>query len=554
MRRRICLIPQPQKMREADGQLAVSDLTEIVASQQRDRDLAVLLSQRLFSGTGHYLPVVEQKSGNGRSVVLSSDADLDASEIAEVAQERYELTVDSDGVVLQGATPAALSRAVATFKQLLPSDAFRRGGGTTAATIPFVSIEDQPRLRWRGMMIDTVRHFQPKAFILDLIDQAWLHRMNVVQLHLTDDQGWRIDIPSRPKLREVSAWRSETVTGHALLEGPGDGTPHGGYYTLDDLREIVAYARQRHITVVPEINMPGHTRAALAAYPELGLAEKQPVATTFGVFFEVLEPTEETLKFSEDVFAVVTDVFDSPVIHIGGDEVPLEQWEKSSNAAEIMSRHGYDDLRQVQGWFAQAFGEQLAKHGRRIAGWDEVLGAGAPNDTIVTVWRNEGYAVRAADKGYDAIVAPEPYAYLDHYESEDTNEPLRIHGQTSVGKIEKWDPVPEGLDGSQIYGAQCQLWAEYLPTPRDVEYALFPRLAAFSDAAWSEMEVRQADPVSERIAEGYIERLEAQGVNHRPLDGPLPWQQGGTGVRRRWDRTYVAMEMDEEKFVYTADE
>ncbi|MFC4333961.1 beta-N-acetylhexosaminidase [Salininema proteolyticum] len=552
MQRRINVIPQPKEIRESAGDLPVGSLTEIVAAP-RDRETGVLLSHLIHAGTGHYLPVVETAPAGSTPLALSSERGLDPDRLTETADERYDLTVDASGVTISGATPAGVSRGAATLRQLLPAEAYRKAGAADAS-LPYVAIRDEPRLRWRGVMVDAVRHFRPKSFLLDAIDHAWEHKLNIVQLHLTDDQGWRLEVPSRPRLTEVAAWRTETVTGHALLEGPGDGTPHGGYYTLDDMREVVAYGRARHVTVVPEINLPGHTRAVLAAYPELGTGETLPVATSFGVFFDVLEPTAETLKFTEDVFAVVADVFDSPVIHIGGDEVPLDQWAASPTAASLMAEQGFDNPRQIQGWFANAFAEQLSQYGRRIAGWDEVLGAGAPSDTIVTVWRNEGYAVRAVGQGHDAIVAPEPYTYLDHYESEDPREPLRIHGQTSVDKIAGWDPVPDGLEDGQILGAQCQLWAEYLPTGRDAEYAMFPRLAAFADASWSTMDARAERPVGERIAGEHVDRLEAQGVNYRPLEGPKAWQQGGSGVRKRWDRTYKEMELDEEKFVYTADE
>jgi hexosaminidase len=385
--------------------------------------------------------------------------------------------------------------------------------------------------------VDVARHFQPKDFVLAMIDRAWLHRLNVVHLHLTDDQGWRVEVPSRPKLAETASWRAETVVGHARDDAGFDGTPHGGYYTTADLREIAAYGRERHIMIVPEINLPGHTRAVLAAYPELGTGHGEGVATTFGVFEEVLEPTEESLAFARDVFDAVAEVFDAPFLHIGGDEVPTAQWESSPAAAELMEREGIADVRGVQAWFTRAFAEHVTALGRRVIGWDEILDGGAPAEAVVSVWRNEAYVKKAVEAGHEVIVAPEPYVYFDHYASDDADEPLRIHGLTTVEKVAEWDPVPAGVDPASVLGAQCQLWSEYMPSARDVEYGAFPRLAVFADVLWAGPETREASPVRERL-EGHLARLDALGVEYRPLEGPKPWQRGGTGARKRFELAY----------------
>ncbi|GAB3647944.1 beta-N-acetylhexosaminidase [Glycomyces tarimensis] len=529
MQRRLSLIPQPQHLADAGGELDLASLGAVVAADPETTGLAWLLSDLLARGTGLRLAVVDAFDGPAVRLRLEGARPADFT----TDSEAYALTTGPGGVDLAAAHPAGIARGIATLRQLLPADALR-AAPAAPAVVPCVAIEDEPRLRWRGVMVDVVRHFQPKEFVLAMIDRAWLHRLNVVHLHLTDDQGWRVEVPGRPELTETASWRAETVVGHARGAAGFDGTPHGGFYTLADLREIVAYGRERHVTVVPEINLPGHTRAVLAAYPELGAGPGKPVATTFGVFEEVLEPTEAALEFARDVFSAVAAVFDSPFIHIGGDEVPTVQWESSPAAKELMDREGIADVRGVQAWFTRAFADHIGSLGRRVIGWDEILDGGAPAEAVVSVWRNEAYVKKAAAAGHEVIVAPEPYVYFDSYEGDGPEEPLRIHGHIPAAKVADWDPVPAGVDPDSVLGAQCQLWSEYMPNARDVEYGAFPRLAVFADVAWASMEAREAEPVMERLR-GHLSRLDAMGVGYRPLEGPKPWQSGGTGSRKRFD-------------------
>ncbi len=532
MQRRISLIPQPQHLADAGGELDLSSLGAIVAADPDTAGLAWLLSDLLARGTGLRLAVHDSFAGPAVRLRLEGPRPADLTREAET----YRLRVDDDGVDLAAAHPAGISRGIAALRQLLPADALR-AAPAARPVLPRVTIEDAPRLRWRGVHVDVARNFQPKEFVLAMIDRAWFHRLNVVHLHLTDDQGWRIEVPSRPKLAEIASWRTETVVGHARDDAGYDGTPHGGYYTTADLREIVAYGRERHVMIVPEVNLPGHTRAVLAAYPELGTGHGEPVATTFGVFEEVLEPTEESLAFARDVFEAVAEVFDAPFLHIGGDEVPTVQWESSPVAAELMRREGIADVRGVQAWFTRAFAGQVASLDRRVIGWDEILDGGAPAEAVVAVWRNEAYVKKAVEAGHEVIVAPEPYVYFDHYASDGADEPLRIHGLTTVEKVAEWDPVPAGVDPDAILGGQCQLWSEYMPSPRDVEYGAFPRLAVFADVLWAEPEAREAAPVLDRLKD-HLPRLDALGIEYRPLEGPKPWQTGGTGARKRFDLVF----------------
>nr|WP_246210978.1 beta-N-acetylhexosaminidase [Phytoactinopolyspora alkaliphila] len=546
------LIPQPRSLTERPGSFTVTPDLVIVAADDAQGP-AWLLHDALRRGAGVALPVVRDPEGRTAITLALSARTPGAGNHAQfpsVTAERYSLEIGPTGVDINADHPAGLVRAVHTLRQLLPAETYRDASTLTAAPeLPFLSVEDEPRFGWRGVMLDVARHFMPKEFVLKLIDLAAMHQLNVVHLHLTDDQGWRFEVPGWPKLTEVGSWRAETVLGHAHAAQGFDGTPHGGYYSTEDLREIVAYAAERYITVVPEIDMPGHVRAALAAYPELGNTGKsQPVPTSFGIFDEVLAPTDEAVQFARDVFDTVVGIFDSPFIHIGGDECPRTEWRESAAAKARADELGLDSVDRLQSWFTSTFADHLRGHGRRVIGWDEILeDGGAPADAVVSVWREFATAAQAIRAGHDVIVAPQKAVYLDWYPSEDPDEPLHIHNLLTLETIASFDPAPpasadparegsaDGTGRGRVLGVQAQLWTEYLPTPAAVEYAAFPRLAAVADMAWASMENRDAHPVADRLP-AHLRRLDALGVNYRPLEGPRPWQRGGTGPRARYDR------------------
>lgn len=527
------LIPQPTTVEARSGEPFTVDGTTVIVAADAAAEAGWLLHDYLRAGTGLRVPVTELPLPGAITLTLTGDRPAEGT----VAAEAYRIEANHDAVNLSAAHPAGLARAVQTLRQLLPAATLRAAPVSAGpVTVPAVSIQDEPRFAWRGVMLDVARHFQPKEFVLRMIDLAALHRLNVVQLHLTDDQGWRIEIPGRPKLTEIGSWRPQTKTGHALDDTQGyDGTPHGGYYTADDLREIVAFAARRHVTVVPEIDLPGHVRSVLAGYPELGnTGAEVSVATTFGIFSEILAPTEEALAFAREVFDTVVDIFPSPYIHIGGDECPRTEWRDSPAAQARAAELGLTGVDQLQSWFTRRFSEHLAGHGRRIVGWDEILDGGAPDDAVVMVWRDFSIAAKAAAKGHQVVVAPVQATYLDYYESTGADEPLRIFKNIPVATIADFEPVPEGTPDELVFGVQAQLWSEYLPSPGAVEYAAFPRLAAIADVAWSRPAARTDAPVARRLDE-HLRRLDALGVNYRPPAGPKPWQRGGTGARARWD-------------------
>ncbi|GLZ76654.1 beta-N-acetylhexosaminidase [Actinorhabdospora filicis] len=535
----LALVPQPLSVTEHSGTFLLDGSVSIVAAGDAQGP-AWLLHDVLRAGTGFALPVTAAADGRAITFALAGER----PEYPSVAAERYTLEVSPDSVVLTAAHPAGLVRAVQTLRQVLPASTLRKGAVRpgTPVEVPAVSIEDRPRFAWRGMMLDVGRHFLPKVDVLRQIDLAALHQLNVFHLHLTEDQGWRIEIPSWPKLTEIGSWRPETVIGHARSGLGHDGTPHGGFYTLDDLREIVSYAAERHITVVPEIDLPGHVRSVLAAYPELGNRdvpgrEDKGVATTFGIFDEVLAPTDEAVGFIKDVLDVVVDVFPSEFIHVGGDEVPRTEWRTSPYAQQRAAELGLASPDLIQSWFTKVMGEHLAARGRKMIGWDEVLDGGAPHDAAIMVWRDFSIVQKALNAGHQVVVAPCKNVYLDYYQSIDPEEPLRIFGLNTVESIAKFEPIPDGASAEGVLGLHSPLWSEYSKDRQDFEYSLYPRLSVIADVAWGHPDRLAAEPILDRLAH-HAERLDALGVNYRPLAGPRPWQKGGTGRKARYDADY----------------
>ncbi|WDZ88523.1 beta-N-acetylhexosaminidase [Nocardiopsis sp. HUAS JQ3] len=441
----------------------------------------------------------------------------------------YTLTVDTDRVEIVGADPVGAFHGAQTLRQLLPARLWR-GGSARGAGIPCTRVEDHPRLRWRGLMLDVARHFLPKDFVLRLIDLLALHKLNVLHLHLTDDQGWRIEVPGYPRLTEVGAWRARTVVGNDLGTSPDpvyDRTPHGGYYTEADLREIVAHARDRCVEVVPEIDMPGHMQAAIAAYPELGnTGAPTIVRERWGVGTRLLNVDETALRFCRDVLTHVMDVFPGRYVHCGGDEVPKDEWRDSPRAQEHIRRLGLADEEELQGWFTGYVAAFLAEHGRTLVGWDEVLDGGAlPADVTVMAWRERERGEAAARLGHETVMAPTSHVYLDYYQDGDTAaEPLAFGGGfVPLSTAFDFEPVPAALDGEvarRVVGAEAQMWTEYVATEEHTEYMLFPRLCAFAEAVWRQPDERGHDRADflARLRV-HLERLEALGVGYRPLDG-----------------------------------
>ncbi|MGA5564751.1 beta-N-acetylhexosaminidase [Streptomyces platensis] len=451
--------------------------------------------------------------------------------------EGYRLAADARwGVRITGGGPAGVFWGAQTLRQLLGPQAFRRAplAPGRAAVLPEQTIEDGPRFAWRGMLLDVARHFLPKDGVLRTLDLLAAHKLNVLHLHLTDDQGWRIEIRRYPKLTEVGAWRERTKLGHRASP-LWDERPHGGYYTQDDLREIVAYAAQRHITVVPEIDIPGHSQAAIAAYPELGNTDvidttSLKVWDTWGVNPNVLAPTDTTLRFYEHVLDEVLGLFPSPFVHIGGDECPKDQWRASATARARIAELSLADEDALQSWFIRHFDRWLTDRGRRLIGWDEILEGGLAPGAAVSSWRGYAGGIAAAKSGHDVVMCPEQQVYLDHRQHASPDEPVPIGFVRTLEDVYRFEPVPPELTAEQaahVLGTQANVWTEVMDSQQRLDYQVFPRLAAFAEVAWSRLPApaaRDYQDFTRRMAAHYT-RLDALGVDYRPPGGPLPWQK-----------------------------
>ncbi|UFR04202.1 beta-N-acetylhexosaminidase [Streptomyces sp. Go40/10] len=460
-----------------------------------------------------------------------------------LAPEAYRLAaVAGRGVEIRGGGPAGVFWGAQTLRQLLGPEAFRRAPlrRGPAPGVPAQVVEDAPRFRWRGLLLDVARHFMPKEGVLRYLDLMAAHKLNVLHLHLTDDQGWRIEIERYPKLTEIASWRTRTKFGHRASP-LWDGKPHGGYYTQDDIREIVAYAAERHISVVPEIDVPGHSQAAIAAYPELGNTDvvdttALSVWDTWGISANVLAPTDTTLRFYEGVFEEVLELFPadaaefSAFVHVGGDECRKEQWTESVTAKTRIADLGLAGEDELQSWFIGHFDAWLAARGRRLIGWDEILEGGLAPGAAVSSWRGYAGGIAAARAGHDVVMCPEQYVYLDHRQAPGEDEPVPIGFVRTLEDVYRFEPVPQGLteaEARHVLGTQANVWTEVLEDTARVDYQAFPRLAAFAEVAWSPLPAPAERDYAdfERRMTAHYRRLDALGVAYRPPTGPRPWQK-----------------------------
>ena len=384
-------------------------------------------------------------------------------------------------------------------------------------------IEDYPRFKYRGMMLDVSRHFMPKEFIKKFIDIMSIHKMNKFHWHLTDDHGWRIEIKQYPKLTEIGSMRDGTLIGHSRFAGKNpkfDNIPHGGFYTQEEIKDIIKYAEERFIEIIPEIDMPGHTASLIASYPELGtLKEKTEVKKIWGVQDEILIPTENTFNFLDNLFREIADIFPSSYVHIGGDEARKKQWIESEEVQKLMEKLEIEDEDSLQTYFIGRVQKILKNYEKKIIGWDEIIEGGLVNDATVMSWRGEEGGIFAAKAGNNAIMSPTSHLYFDYYQAR-TGEPLAIGGLIPLEKVYSYEPIPEGLDINQatkILGAQGNVWTEYIKTPEMVEYMSVPRMTALSEIVWSKRKKRDFSEFRKRL-NFYKYFLDKKKVNYRSKD------------------------------------
>ncbi len=517
------LLPQPLSVTPHAGTFTLPPDLAIDASPAH----AAIVRRLLAPGTGLALPAAA-----GGAVTVTSDATLPA--------EGYRLVVDSSGIAIAAADDRGVNWATQTLRQLLPPSALRPAPTGAPLEIGYVTIEDQPRFAWRGVMLDVGRHFMPLPDLFHFLDLAALHKYNIFHLHLSEDQGWRFESVKYPRLQEVASWRTET---RKHLDEHGDGTPHGGFYTQDQLRALVSYAAQLGITVVPEIEFPGHVLGVLAAYPELGNHPETgyATATSFGIFNEVLNMSDDAMTVVLDLYTELLDVFPSPYVHVGGDECPRVEWLDNPAAQALAERRGLPGPDHLQRWFTEQLRDWLAERGRQLVGWDEINDEGPLEGAVTMAWRDASYGVTAAEAGLDVVMSPSPHTYFDYYPGSEPTEQYAIGGLITTETAYGFEPL-DGIPAAQhdrILGTQCQLWTEYMPNLRRVEYMMYPRGCAHSEVAWSNPEGRSWAEFSGRL-DAHLARLDALGVNYRPESGPHPWQQGGTGTLRRPDAHRIA--------------
>ncbi|NUT40668.1 MAG: beta-N-acetylhexosaminidase [Thermoactinospora sp.] len=443
--------------------------------------------------------------------------DIDVRHDPGLGAEAYRLTVGSRGVEIIAGDRAGAFYAAQTLHQLLPPSSYRF---STAQewTVPGVRIEDSPRYGWRGLHLDVARHFQPKREVLRFIDLMATHKLNRLHLHLVDDQGWRVESKAYPRLHEVGSHRSRTITSW-WREVPEtyDDIPHGGYYTLEDLAEIAAYARSRSVVIMPEIDVPGHATAILSAYPEFGATgESYEVLQKWGISPAILSPMPKTVEFLTTIFDELLEALgETPYFHIGGDEVVLDHWSASPEIVSYWESLGLSSAVEMQAWFLRRLADELAERGSRTVVWDEAfVGGGLREDTLVMPWRGVPVGERAVAAGHDVIACPVFPLYFDYAESAAPEEPMSIGDSITVADVAAFSPFEGAV------GLQAQLWSERTPDARVLDYRAWPRTCAVAEVGW----YGSAGPEFPERLEKHLGVLDALGVEYRPLDGPRPWQ------------------------------
>lgn len=496
------VIPRPERIESAPGEgFVIRPSTRIVYPKENPtlRKTAELLADYLVQASGMKLRIAPDGPAKN-AIVLKVN-------FTNSNPEAYQLSVDNRSVAINGSTEAGVFYGVQTLYKALPVD-----GKNLRIELPAGTITDMPRFRYRGMHLDVARHFFSKECVKRYIDILALHNINRFHWHLTDDQGWRIEIKKYPELAEKGQWRKETLVGSLYTDHKTfDGTPYGGYYTQDDIREIVDYARDRFITIIPEIDLPGHMLAALSVYPELGCTGgPYETATQWGVFPDILcMGNEQTYRFLEDIFTEITDLFPSEFIHIGGDEAPKERWKACPKCQAKIRELGiratpeHSAENQLQSYAVHRIERFLNSKGREVIGWDEILEGGVNSEATIMSWRGVEGGIQAAELGHDVIMVPNQTLYFDYYQSKDKeHEPLAIGGYLPVRMVYDYEPIPDTLTPEQafhIIGLQANLWTEYIKDTKQLEYMLLPRLAALAEVQWTPQGTKDYDDFLRRM-------------------------------------------------------
>lgn len=501
----LTLIPKPNYIKYESGRFHLSASTKILVDNDRAFSDALIFNEFIKTLYGFELQINKIKVFEGNNTIRLQDFNYLGEQggyILQVEKNHIDIMGDKDGIFY----------GLQTLKQLLPLKSKGK------VKLNCMTINDSPQFSWRGMHLDVCRHFFDKEFIKKYIDFLASYKMNTFHWHLTDDQGWRIEIKKFPNLTKTGAWRKGTVVGHASdYANQYDTSIYGGFFTQDDIREIVAYAQQRHITIVPEIEMPGHSLAALASYPVFSCTGGpfQP-STKWGVFEDVFCPTDTTFKFLEEVLTEVMDLFPGKYIHIGGDEVPKARWRECPHCQALIKQKGLKDENELQSYFIRHIDSFLTAHGRNTIGWDEILEGGLAANAAVMSWRGTEGGIAAAKLHHEVVMTPGGYCYFDYYQGDPVNEPLAIGGYTTVEKVYSYEPTPAVLDLSEVpyvLGAQGNVWTEYIADPKHVEYMVFPRICALAEVLWTDSSLRNFPDFRDRLVK-HFNLLDKLDINY----------------------------------------
>jgi len=513
------VIPQPVSIEYDDGYFQIGPKTLVIKEYQAAINverfidiMAPAMGYKLSKFVG-----LERRRG---CIILKLEKDL-----SKLGDEGYMLRVTPERILIRAKESAGLFYGIQTLRQLLPEQVFSKTKAEDVEwKVPCVRITDYPRFGWRGLLVDPARHFIPKQDLMCFIDIMALHKFNSLQIHLTDDTGWRIEIKRYPKLTKTGAWMDFTTMRSGDEFGKAGDKHHGGFYSRDDITEIVRYASERYIKILPEIEMPAHTGAAIISYPEIGLYPEKlgalPVEKRWAANERVLAPRPKTVEFMRGVLTEVMELFPNRYIHIGGDEANIEHWKKSEEMQALKRELGLKDEAELHSWFISQMDSFLTRHGRRLVGWDEILQGGlAPGATVMS-WRGQQGGVTAANAGHDVVMAPTSHTYFDYYQGPSDKEPLAIGGNLPLEKVYGFEPIPQDISpdkSGHVLGVQGQLWGEFISNTPHLEYMAYPRAAALAEVGWSQKTEKNYEKFLARLGH-HLNRFDAAGVNYRKLD------------------------------------
>ena len=515
----IRIIPEPVSVKTQVGRF---HFTGIISMETNSPELdwcKAYLVAKIGKAAG--VEWVDRQLSGGKKIKLVLEKDADKL----LGEEGYHLVVNPRNIQIRARSPQGVFYAIQSLLQLMDPVVYSaEGTGDTNLVIPCAEIIDYPRFPWRGFMLDVSRHFLDKEYMYQVIDYLALHKLNTLHWHLVDDQGWRIEIKQYPKLTEVGAWRTDrehlhwNARGGALSPDEEAGKLYGGFYTQDEIRDIVQYAADRFVTIVPEIEMPAHVMAAISSYPYLS-CNGLPIAVPSGGVWPITDilcaGKESTFQFLEIVLTEVMDLFPSQYIHIGGDEATKTNWTTCPDCQKRIQSEGLQSVEELQSYFIQRIEKFLHEHGRNLIGWDEILEGGLAPNAAVMSWRGIQGGIEAANAGHPVVMSPTSFCYFDYYQGDPELEPLAIGGFLPLEKVYSFEPVPEEITGEKtalILGAQANLWTEYISNPKEANYMTFPRLCALAEVVWSPKEKRDLDGFMERLP-SHLERLTQMGVN-----------------------------------------